>query len=164
MLQLPHSRFLKYCKDTCSVPQLSMPVEMTPGIMMTGCFASTPSLRACIPTAKESYATACRSFFCFNHLCQPGVLNASLLRSPHSPYLNILRIFDKSCGQDIHQRVEVHGSQIAQVNDIVATCKVQGDQNAEKNAQSKDPGIPVLAVTAWLLLAKVLIELIELRE
>lgn len=54
MLQLPHSLFLKYCREPSSVPQLSKPVEMTPGIMMTGCSALTPCDWRCKPTEKES--------------------------------------------------------------------------------------------------------------
>ena len=42
MVQLPQSLFLKYCLESASVPQLSKPVEMTPGTMMTGCNALTP--------------------------------------------------------------------------------------------------------------------------
>lgn len=54
MLQLPHNLFLKYCRDASSVPQLSKPVEMTPGIMITGCNALTPWAFKCSPTENES--------------------------------------------------------------------------------------------------------------
>jgi hypothetical protein len=43
MLHDPQSRFLKYDLDDSSVPQLSRPVDITPGIMMTGWVATTPS-------------------------------------------------------------------------------------------------------------------------
>ena len=54
ILHDPHNRFLKYCLDCSSVPQLSKPVEMTPGIMITGNLAEMPSDRAESPIAKES--------------------------------------------------------------------------------------------------------------
>lgn len=68
MVHEPQSLFLKYCRDGSSVPQDSKPVEMTPGIMMTGCFAVTPWDFAWRPTAKESYVTASRSCFYFSSI------------------------------------------------------------------------------------------------
>jgi hypothetical protein len=42
MVQLPHNLERKYCRELSPVPQLSRPVEITPGIMTTGCLALTP--------------------------------------------------------------------------------------------------------------------------
>jgi len=54
MLHEPHSLLRKYCREWSSVPQDSRPVEMTPGIIITGWCAVMPCLRACRPTEKES--------------------------------------------------------------------------------------------------------------
>src|SRR5579862_9462199 len=62
IFQLPQRRFLKYGLDLASVPQLSSPVEITPGIITTGWWARKPWECRCSPTEKESKLAA--SFSC----------------------------------------------------------------------------------------------------
>lgn len=54
ILQDPHSRFRKYWRELFDVPHDSNPVDITPGTMMTGCFAVTPCAERFNPTEKES--------------------------------------------------------------------------------------------------------------
>jgi hypothetical protein len=54
MLQLPHSRFLKYGRDLLAVPHDSKPVDITPGTITTGYFARTPRASRFSPTENES--------------------------------------------------------------------------------------------------------------